>query len=176
MHNSWPNLLLCCDTILAFSHPCHRAGNYSGLKTLPTPNKRAYGTISIYCTLNFTFYKIKKHHVWCSLNFTSILKAYNKAQVLVWVNTKTQREILFKLINLLVCVLLLQKKLIRKWQSTSNLLQANTTKIHFKMLPSGFFNALLFSTLGTDCWSAYKWVFVDIFRFDIVNKLVTVFM
>lgn len=43
------------------------------------------------------------------------------------------------------------------------------------MLPTGFFNALLFSTLGTDCWSAYEWVFVDIFRFDIVNKLVTDF-
>lgn len=128
MHNSWPSWLLFCDTILALSHPYHRAGNYSGLITLPTPDKRAYGTISIYCTLSFTYYKIKKHHVWHSLNFTSILKVSNKAQVLVWVNTKTQREILFKLINLLVCVLLVQKKLIRKWRSMSNLLQANTTK------------------------------------------------
>lgn len=40
------------------------------------------------------------------------------------------------------------------------------------MLPTGFYNALLFVTLGRDCWSAYKWIFVDIFRFDIFNNLV----
>lgn len=44
------------------------------------------------------------------------------------------------------------------------------------MLPAGFFNALLFVTLERDCWSAYKWIFVDIFRFDIFNNLVTAFM